>query len=381
MINAILFRIIIVILQLSFVLTVAAKFSASELGLYYKNLSIAFLLSSLLFAYPEYIFQKLIAECKINRKSINYYLLPLLVLLSVPISISIYFQINIIASFILLFLLTTTNLLRIYINALSFRNFTMTTQIIEGIFKLILLLAATYTFERLMAIEVLFIQAISSLMTIYYIYQSTLKKNTGKHLLLQQTTNSHSVRDIVTITVNTFINAAYVNFLKIYLGLVGSIEEVGMLGLAQQLGGNLVQSINSILQVQYGNQVLRNIEFFNRAFIPVIIFAILGGGAIIIAKIYILDAFVNRYSAITSTYFLLVFSYEYYIVPLSFLTKFYIRKNMIDNIFYLHLLLLFSIILSIIQLILNGELIYSLAIGSASTLILVFIYYRKVNNV
>lgn len=381
MIYAVIFRSVIILFQLAFVFIIASQIPIDELGVYYKNLSIAFLLASLIFAYPEFIFQSLISERLMNRNTIKYYLKPLIFLIILLICIAITTNNELIGAITLLLSLTMTNMLRTYLNVLSFKILTMTTQVFEGALKLIFLCLTVSLFDKLKGFDIINIQIIASLLTINMIYFLTLRNNSGQRLKNISTLRRHTNLQILIVIFNTFINSAYVNFLKIYLSAIDALEEVGLLGLTQQLIGNLVQSINSILQIQYGNQILRGKSYFNRAFTPIIALTFVGALSILFAIYFIFPLFDNEYQNIPFNYFIFVFIFELYIIPLSFLINLYIREKLFNIIIRLHLLMAFAIFAVLIVLMSTGSLQISMLLGCIFTFVLFTLYYRKLDNV
>jgi hypothetical protein len=381
MLNAIIFRLVIILLQLVFVFIIASQIMIEELGVYYQNLSIAFLLTSLILSYPDFIFQSLISRRLMNRKTINHFLKPIIFFIILLLIISIISKNVLIGAIALICLLTITNMLRTYLNVLSFKIFTMSTQVLEGILKIIILFIILSLWDDTTSLSIIFAQAVSSISTIYFISIKTLKKNSGQRLTNSLIVRENSGSKIATIVFNTFMNSLYINFLKIYLSLMDALEEVGILGLAQQLIGNLVQSINSILQIQYGNQTLRDKRFFDRAFIPIIAFALVGAVTILGASLVIFPNFENEYQNIPLEYFILVFIFEFYIIPLSFLTKLYIRKGLLNTILKLHLSMVPVIVLSLITLNITGSLQLGMLIGCILTFAFLILYYRRLDHV
>jgi len=381
MIYAVIFRSVIILFQLAFVFIIASQITIDELGVYYKNLSIAFLLASLIFAYPEFVFQSLISERLMNRNTIKYYLKPLIFLIILLICIAITTNNELIGAITLLLSLTMTNMLRTYLNVLSFKILTMTTQVFEGALKLIFLCLTVSLFDKLKGFDIINIQIIASLLTIKMIYFLTLRNNSGQRLKNISSLRRHTNLQILIVIFNTFINSAYVNFLKIYLSAIDALEEVGLLGLTQQLIGNLVQSINSILQIQYGNQILRGKSYFNRAFTPIIALTFVGALSILFAIYFIFPLFDNEYQNIPFNYFIFVFIFELYIIPLSFLINLYIREKLFNIIIRLHLLMAFAIFAVLIVLMSTGSLQFSMLLGCIFTFVLFTLYYRKLDNV
>jgi hypothetical protein len=313
-----------------------------------------------------------------NRKTINHFLKPIVFFMIFLLTISIISKNALIGAVVLICLFTITNMLRTYLNVLSFKIFTMSTQVFEGTLKIILLFITLSLWDNATSLNIVLVQAVSSILTIYFIFIKTLRQNSGQRLTNILIAREITKYQIITIVFNTFMNSLYINFLKIYLSAMDALEEVGILGLAQQLIGNLVQSMNSILQIQYGNQTLRDKRFFNRAFIPILAFAIVGAVIIFGASLVIFPNFDNEYQNIPLQYFLLVFVFEFYIVPLSFLTKLYIREGLIKTILKLHLAMVPIIALSLIMFIFTGSLQLGMLIGCILTSAFLILYYREI---
>ena len=209
------------------------------------------------------------------------------------------------------------------------------------------------------------------------LYYFTLISRNFKYIPIQNVLIFLNFSEFSAITFSAVTNSIYTNFLKLYLGWFGFVQELAYIGLAQQVCGNLAQSINSILQIQYGNEILRNMRYFRRSIFPTFIFFSIGLVLVVIAKYSLFIIFDTKLNDISMSMYILVLIFEYYVVFTSFLTKLYILKNYVHKILYLHIIMGLTVILTGSILYLTNSLLTALYITNGITILYALIYVRS----
>lgn len=381
MIEIIVLRTIIVLVQLAFIVGISRVVDLNELGRYYEYLAYAFVFLSLVISYPEYVFQRLVSKREINRGKLKSFcgLTLLVVLLVITASIIIESLFAEVLAFLLL--LSSLNLIRLYLNVISLKRFVLHTQIIEGLLRLLALAILCLFLESLTGKALVRLQIISSSTILFGVFWVTLRNKKARRLGLKKSGFNFDHKQVIYIVFNTAVNALYTNFIKIYLGWTNSENELGLFGLAQQLSSNLAQSINAILQIQYGNQVLRGAHYLKLSVLPSIAFFLLGVSLIAVATNIVFPQIESNLMFVSFSLFLLVFAFEYYIVPLSFLVKHCIRQGKIGFLVKLHTVMAATIVLATCLLYSYSGIENALIIGIALTIFYSAVYVRSARNV
>jgi hypothetical protein len=371
------YRCLIVFFQLLFIFYISSFVSTLDLASYYKSFATAFIVYIFVTAYLDYLFQKLISSRKIKLGHIKSILLLTTIISFFFLCIGITNSSLICLAFSFLSLLFTAHSFRQYLNVLSFKTLILRNQMIDAILKLCIMFLISSIQITSNAENIFYSQIFATFISLMILYYFTLISRNFKYIPFQNLLILLNFSEFSAITFSAVTNSIYTNFLKLYLGWFGFVQELAYVGLAQQVCGNLAQSINSILQIQYGNEILRNMRYFRRSIFPTFIFFSIGLVLVVIAKYSLFIIFDTKLNDINMSMYILVLIFEYYIVFISFLTKLYILKNNVHKILYLHIIMGLAVILTGGILYLTNSLLTALYITNGITILYALIYVRS----
>lgn len=337
----------LVLLQILYVILLSNTLSAKVLGTYYQYMAYAFVLATFFISYPEYLFHKCI-----SRRLMNRWLLGKMILIITSASgillFCMFFTSNIFIIFLSVVLMQSTgNIARIYLNVVNLKEVTIYIQIFEALLKFIFL----YALMKLQIVTIVYVissQYAACAIALFLIYALFLNSTKATGANFTEISSQISFSEIPKIIFNASCNSLYTNFLKIYLAFHDALEVVGLIGLAQQVSGNIVQTFNAVLQIQYGNQILRGKQYFIKSLKPSLVVFISLIPCIIFLHILILPYFGSNLASIPLSLLIMVYFFEAYIIPVSMLTKFYVYSDVISNIMNIHVVLAVCVVFSVI---------------------------------
>lgn len=374
-------RSFIICLQYIFVLILSTNISIAELGSYYGILSLCIVPLSLFSTVPEYLFNVNISENKIRRNTLVIYSCISLLVLTFIFLFGLFVDSLAIVAVSYLLAVYVSQLTRNYINAFKLIDKVMNNQVFEQIFKLIFLYIIILTYS--VSITSLFtIQLCAILFSIGYLLIKLQKY--GPYLNRKSNlTFSITLKDMLNITLSSCINITFINSLKIFLNVSDQPGLLGIIGLIQQVFGVLAHNINAILQIQYGNLILRNRKYYLDSFRPTLLLLAISIVGIVFVSIGFRFALPVPIQEVSFLLFISIFFMECYLIPLSYLSKLYTVLKNTKKIIQLHLtgLALPLIIAIATSFFINNQIfLWFLMTGSGIMFLNYFWEYWKMRN-